>query len=32
MTFSNMINPLSKKSLPIIPKKANPVEFAFYHD
>ncbi|NIB82356.1 Clp protease [Streptococcus pseudopneumoniae] len=31
MTFSNMINPLSKKSPPIIPKKANPVEFAFYH-
>ncbi|MQQ32459.1 Clp protease [Streptococcus mitis] len=26
-----MVNPLSKKSLPIIPKKANPVEFAFYH-
>ncbi|MQQ65004.1 Clp protease [Streptococcus mitis] len=25
-----MINPLSKKSLPIIPKKANPVEFAFF--
>ncbi|RRN46828.1 Clp protease [Streptococcus halitosis] len=29
MTFSNMINPLSKKSSPIISKKANPVEFAF---
>ncbi|MQP82298.1 Clp protease [Streptococcus mitis] len=26
-----MINPLSKKSLPIIPKKANPVEFAFFN-
>ncbi|MQQ28843.1 Clp protease [Streptococcus mitis] len=25
-----MVNPLSKKSLPIIPKKANPVEFAFF--
>ncbi|ORP04087.1 Clp protease [Streptococcus mitis] len=31
MTFSNMINPLSKKSPSIIPKKANSVEFAFYH-
>ncbi|ORO37688.1 Clp protease [Streptococcus oralis subsp. tigurinus] len=29
MTFSNMINPLSKKSSLIISKKANPVEFAF---
>ncbi|MBK3298567.1 Clp protease [Streptococcus oralis] len=27
--FSNMRNPLSKKSSSIIPKKANSVEFAF---